>query len=328
MAKCQIQAIGKAIGAIANVTHTQPDIYIEDEHGEIVKIDLSLIGSGRSLVVEDLQDLVNFYLYTNETGTDAERLYINDTEAFNSSHFDLSRPTKVATHGWRSSYNASACTLVRDAYLKHGNYNIIVIDWSQLAYYDYVFLSQELPKIAQHISTFLNFLYSQGVDADNVTVVGHSLGAHIAGLSSYYATERAGYIVGLDPAGPLFTLKDERGRISELDGEYVLIIHTTCTIGLCNELGHADFYPNGAILQAGCTNGEVCGHGRAYEYFAESILYNDFPARKCDNYVEFELGLCNSNDIAYMGGAELNSNVTGKYFLNTNSKSLYGKGSI
>lgn len=63
------------------------------------------------------------------------------------------------------------------------------------------------------------------VDPANVHVIGHSLGAHIAG----YAGERVealGRITGLDPAEPYFQNMPEFVRLDPSDAKLVDTIHT------------------------------------------------------------------------------------------------------
>lgn len=62
---------------------------------------------------QDLPNLVFFYLYTRSNPTNPDRLILN-ANALRRSNFNPGRPTVIGTHGWRSSANAEACTLIRD----------------------------------------------------------------------------------------------------------------------------------------------------------------------------------------------------------------------
>jgi hypothetical protein len=80
-------------------------------------------------------------------------------------------------------------------------------------------------------------------------------------------------------------------------------------------LGTVDFYPNGGVrYQPGCPEAfdimnptgtgplSYCSHGKAWEFYAYSILHpTDFIAVKCGSYVDFLAGKCNNNPVAYMG---------------------------
>lgn len=61
----------------------------------------------------------------------------------------------------------------------------------------------------------------------------------------------------------------------------------------------------GGTAQPGCTWDMVgaCAHGRAYEYYIESISRPDFYAIKCESFEKFTTGTCSlTNEIAQMGG--------------------------
>lgn len=71
------------------------------------------------------------------------------------------------------------------------------------------------------------------------------------------------FLVGLDPAGPLFTKWPKSLKLDASDAEFVDVIHTDAGIfGYPRKIGHADFWPNQGISpQPGCTKAEV--HRRA-----------------------------------------------------------------
>lgn len=81
------------------------------------------------------------------------------------------------------------------AFLKHSDCNVIVIDWGSITFAPYIWASDRVLIVGKFAAKMISFLESKELDEKNLTVVGHSLGAHVAGLASYYATRRANYVV-------------------------------------------------------------------------------------------------------------------------------------
>lgn len=78
-------------------------------------------------------------------------------------------------------------------------------------------------------------------------------------------------IIGLDPAGPLFSVNTPAERLAIGDAEYVEAIHTNggaFGLGIGSPIGHADFFPNGGSIQAGCIT-NPCSHLRAVDLFSK-----------------------------------------------------------
>jgi len=113
-------------------------------------------------------------------------------------------------------------------------------------------------QVGEYIAAFIKFLGSEvQVCYSDIHVLGHSLGAHVAGYVGNYMRGRLGRITGLDPAGPAFEtpyLKDAAERLDSTDADFVDIIHTCAgSLGILRPIGHVDFYPNGGTFrQPGC----------------------------------------------------------------------------
>lgn len=113
-------------------------------------------------------------------------------------------------------------------------------------------------------------------------------------------------IVGLDPASPLFKFKDAGDRLADTDAEHVEVIHTSAGIlSISQAMGTVDFYPNGGKSQPGCgwDMSGACSHGRAHEFYIESIHRPLFHAFQCDSYDNLQKGNCSVvNEVQRMGG--------------------------
>lgn len=117
---------------------------------------------------------------------------------------------------------------LREAYHNHGNlFNVVIVDWSAASKNpNYVDAVQMVPLVGQAVAEFIMALHNvTGQPYDRVGLVGHSLGAHVAGFAgkSVLIASAVGFqsIVGLDPAGPGYTGNQQVHRLSSKDALYV-----------------------------------------------------------------------------------------------------------
>lgn len=103
-------------------------------------------------------------------------------------------------------------------------------------------------KAASALAELVEGLIRAGLRSSDLTVVGHSLGAHIAGLAGKKIAQfnKIGSIVGLDPAAILFNVNETELRLANTDAEYVQIIHTDTdggpfALGIGEPFGHGAF---------------------------------------------------------------------------------------
>ncbi|EDW45180.1 GM10147 [Drosophila sechellia] len=112
------------------------------------------------------------------------------------------------------------------------------------------------------------------------TVIGHSLGAHVAGYAGkQVGQKRVHTIVGLDPALPLFSYDKPDKRLSSKDAFYVKSIQTNGGVkGFVKPIGKATFYVSGGRKQPGCgvDLAGTCSHARSVLYYAEAVTENSF----------------------------------------------------
>ncbi|KYN16118.1 Pancreatic lipase-related protein 1 [Trachymyrmex cornetzi] len=303
--------------------------YVYDDNKNLVKLTLEDDHVEQSAYKNDsdLSKSVLFYLYKRNNPIKSEQLYVDDEDALKNSNFDLTKPTRIITHGWKSSGKSESCILIRDAYLQISDYNIIIIDWSAISSMSYISASGRVAVVGQYVATMIDFLVKYGMNSWETKVIGHSLGAHVVGIAAYNASTDIGYAVGLDPALPGFWSSGSGSRISKDDANYVEIIHTNSgLLGYSAPIGDIDFYPNGGQKQVGCGMdlGGSCSHARSYQYFAESITSHvGFLARSCDSFSKFKSGLCNDTHASMMGGHKSLFRPSGIYYLMTNPSSPF-----
>lgn len=264
---------------------------------------------------------VSFYLNTRLNPTDALIYTWDNIDEIVNSTFNPAHPTRITIHGWMNSAEGLINTLIRDEYLKVGEFNVIAIDWERISLFEYDSAVAALPEVGQLIARVVDRLNElELIDVDELSIIGHSLGAHLSGfVGKNVKTGLVGTIVGLDPAGPLFTVENADGRIDKEDAAYVEIIHTNDFLaGFPFPIGDADFFPNGGITQGCPIFG--CDHLIAFGFFAESISTTvGFWSSPCDNLDEIRLRQCTViGPYVPMGGEPSNrGRAKGIYFLRT-----------
>ncbi|XP_036329916.1 phospholipase A1-like [Rhagoletis pomonella] len=267
---------------------------------------------------------MNFYLFKQDFPDSGRELRISDTrEDILYAGFNPRQPTRIIIHGWISQSRGSFNRDVKNAYLKRGDFNVIVVDWSASAtnvnYFAVVKMIEgfgaQLARFTQHLKRSVN------ADYDHMYLIGHSLGAQIK-------PARYNTIFALDPAGPKFRHRSAEFRIDPADAKYVESIQTSGNLGFLEPTGNATFYPNYGFYQRKCYC-VGCSHIRAYKMFAESITTNvGFWGTRCKRREpEWE---CNeeapASDLYRMGG-EPAQKKSGIFYVKTSTSSPFALGS-
>lgn len=197
-------------------------------------------------------------------------------------------------------------------------------------------------EVGKAVARFVDYLTTIGLNLNELICVGHSLGAHTCGITGkHLRTGRMAAIVALDPARPLFHLKERNCR---LDYTGIIIIEFSTlnmyksltqvadTLGWNIQLGmqifirisdaFSHFVP--VIFHVSYLNvkkttkyqllihifrcslvviGEVCSHTRVHDLFLESLKHTSlFWATKCSSYNEIYNETCTPRaDKALMG---------------------------
>ncbi|KAH8306117.1 hypothetical protein KR018_001705, partial [Drosophila ironensis] len=274
---------------------------------------------------------VNFYLYTRKNPSTGQQ--IKATEAsIDASDFNPNNPTRITIHGWNSNYKDGVNTRIADAWFQYGDYNMIAVDWARGRSLEYASSVAAVSGAGQKVAALVDFLvtYKQ-MRLDTLEVVGFSLGAHVAGYTGkHLTTGRLGKLVGLDPASPLMSYSKPEKRLSSDDAVYVESIHTNgAVLGFKQPIGFASFYPNGGKTQPGCGLDATgsCSHTRSVLYYVESLLWNNFPSKKCNTYQLANKNQCGDQYSSIQMGASVNVFVAeGIFYVPVNKESPYGFG--
>uniref|UniRef100_A0A1A9V668 Lipase domain-containing protein n=1 Tax=Glossina austeni TaxID=7395 RepID=A0A1A9V668_GLOAU len=289
---------------------------------------------------------IHYDLYTPLNPYEGQILRTGDVRALKKSHFNPAWPVRIAIHGWAGKSTSCSNAALKDAYLSHGNFNVIIVDWSVISHdISYPRISQQLSEIAAHLVKFIRFLQREkDIELSKVYVIGHSAGSHIAGLAGkLLKPQQLGAIIALDPAGLAQLGLSADYRLAPDDALYVESIHTdTSHMGNPSfELSHAAFFPNWGQGQPQCPNATAaefdfaCDHFAALYYMAESVRNPKiFGAMKLSNSACMRgynctclTGSYECPADAFMGGEPVVPKV-GTYYLSTKANPPFGVGNV
>jgi pancreatic lipase-related protein 1 len=302
-----------------------------------------------------------FQLYTRANSATPDNLSAGNVSSIISSHFNSRLPVKFIVHGFLQNAAMDFIVSMKNALLNKNAMNVIVVGWGQGAGIPYSRAVANTRVVGAATAELISLLQQvTGIMAQQVHLIGHSLGAHVAGYAGAL-TPNLGRITGLDPAQPSFSGYGEAVRLDRADARFVDVIHSDAVTyntvqgyGMIEPVGHIDFYPNGGHHQPGChedrsvldfiedavyngmSTAEVtlsCSHERSTELFTSSIGLSSrssscsFLAVSCaseESYVRGECLDCGNHPCPVMGfDADRSFGARGVFYLNTTGASPF-----
>ncbi|XP_075224958.1 lipase member H-like [Lycorma delicatula] len=262
------------------------------------------------------------------------------------------------------SPHAQSTQLIIQGYVERGGSNVLGVDWKTLARGPwYGNAADEAQTAAKLLAEWMNKVVSNNYTSwDKIHVVGFSLGAQVAGLTSKYLPQgsRVGRLTGLDPARPMFDDKLPEDRLDAEDSDFTTVLHTCGGfLAFTDPIGHVDFFPNGGenpqppckdkILNGilhkpkngsarsfllrtdhGPTKvfaGLVCSHYIALALWVESLRPNTtMIARHCStwkNYLNNDCDKSVSGDYEVIMGENTPRSTRGTFFIETPEEVSY-----
>lgn len=273
---------------------------------------------------------IKFYLYTPESGRRGLRIDVRNPLSLELSGWNPNKMNVLIIHGFNGTESKSPMTILRNAYLSRGDYNIFTVDWEPLGKFPcYLSALSNTKLVAQCTAQLYAFMMDNGAASEDTTCVGHSLGAHICGMLSNYLSVKQHRIIGLDPARPLIDqYANNVWMLTRDDAEQVQIIHTNAGfLGEVNQVGHVDFCVNGGRMQPGCKGHWLrksrCSHFQSACYFASTIRNgNILMGRPCTSRCpkpKGKWGILPGNTIPM--GEDTPLNARGMYCVETGTNS-------
>ncbi|CAG9760472.1 unnamed protein product [Ceutorhynchus assimilis] len=259
---------------------------------------------------------------------------------------NVTKQTIIIIHGWLENHRRSWYKNVADQFFVNGDINFIEVDWERPARMPYVYSAKATRMVGNEVAQFIEDF---DLFSNEVYIIGHSLGAHIAGFAGKKYFEDTGEklkrITGLDPAGPYFRHAsiNPSERLDKDDAEIVDAIHTDAGFyGYENPIGSFDIYVNGGQrIQPGCLDewtiptsfGDMleksfCSHARSTKYFTEWISTGKFKCKFCTPLLEINLfndrcALHHNSDRQVLGFEDVTVDITGVCFAETNKEEPY-----
>ncbi|XP_017006713.2 pancreatic triacylglycerol lipase [Drosophila takahashii] len=283
-----------------------------------------------SAPIEGRSNEVSFYLYTQQNPTEGQEIKA-DASSIEDSHFDKNHGTRFVIHGWKGRYTDSMNVDITNAWLSRGDFNVIVVNWDRSQSVDYAMSVRGVPGAGTKVGEMIEYLHEHhGMSLETLKVIGHSLGAHVAGYAGkQVGNQRVHTIVGLDPALPLFSYDTPEKRLSSEDAFYVESIQTNGGVkGFVKPIGKATFYVSGGRKQPGCgvDIAGTCSHARSVLYYAEAVTENNFGTIQCQDYLAALANECGSTFSNVRLAEERNAdNVEGHFYVPVNSEAPFGK---
>ncbi|XP_031639650.1 phospholipase A1 4-like, partial [Contarinia nasturtii] len=253
---------------------------------------------------------IDIELYSPNHRVHPAVIQYNDIEKFGDEYFNKSWPTKVIIHGFISGNNwfddlaphfSEKIYGTNSGVLNH--HNLISINWRKGASYTYMCAHQFVESVGNLAGDFIyRASNAQKMNLSTVEIIGHSLGAHVAGFigKSVHSQSKGKMsiqrIIALDAAGPCFHsmippftclfLRHDL-ELKREDANEVIALHTNSrkimqvssifplfSKGYWGLLGTVDLWLNGGMVQDDNTN--ILSHLFAVKYYLH-IMYMEKP---------------------------------------------------
>ncbi|XP_058799609.1 inactive pancreatic lipase-related protein 1-like [Phymastichus coffea] len=205
---------------------------------------------------------IYFYAYVNNSEgkyTEPKEVEINLKNEVN---FDSEKRTTIIIPGYLNVRTTSwISSMVKELHkFQNQDTNVIVVQWFKNIIYSTA--AKAVDEVANKTANMLRTIFKKNGKPKFLHIIGHSLGAHIAGLTALKLKDTwfVDRVTGLDPARPI--LNNEKNATYKLNKDcanFVDVIHSNSdehesTFGFYEPMGHIDFYPNGGDHQPSCIN--------------------------------------------------------------------------
>lgn len=135
--------------------------------------------------------------FYSRTVTAGIELDITDPDEFASTDYSSTKTSVFVIHGWKNNYTTYMSQTIKNAYLTAADVNIFVVDWSSVAILDYISARSSVSALGEVLGEMISTMVDNQLLSLALTkIVGHSLGAHIAGNTGSELGGNVLYIAG------------------------------------------------------------------------------------------------------------------------------------
>ncbi|CAG9765026.1 unnamed protein product [Ceutorhynchus assimilis] len=328
-----------------------PATTVSQKNGNSTPPDIDqFLSSIFNLPLHAIQALAKYFIFSSKISSkDIEIISYkpnnkNETTNLSSTKdISLSADEKIViiVHGFQSQATADWVKSLASAYHNIGIKNTLAINWQKIAKQFYSTAAEATKMVGEMVGEWLfdNILQQNSSKLENIHLVGHSLGAHVAGfiakkISNLTDGEKVYRVSGLDVAAPLFEYPIKLPTTSRLDrddAQNVDVYHTDGGLfGFLSPTGQQDFYVNyGGPIQPGCEGNILesveCSHSFSHKLFTKTLNSSDYIAIRCDNTELAKTGECDNN-IAVTFGQNINGSDYGSFygFVDSNADPVIG----
>ncbi|XP_025262905.1 phospholipase A1-like isoform X2 [Camponotus floridanus] len=199
---------------------------------------------------------------------------------------DPSKPIFFLVHGFISSANTTNNYDLASKLVKKGG-TVFSLDWSTAAckngppglkLLEYPEAVKNTREIGQLMAKYvISLVKGCNIPLNNMTFIGHSLGAHVCSFAAKKIQntidDKVELIIGADPAAPLFEKNKCNERLCITDAKHIVVLHTSvlgftnaCNPSPCRLIGHVILQVNGGTKQPECAAVDVpCSHTRSLQ---------------------------------------------------------------
>ncbi|KAL0117658.1 hypothetical protein PUN28_008810 [Cardiocondyla obscurior] len=181
--------------------------------------------------------------------------------------------------------------------------NVVLLDWSIYSNGSYSTVFKNGEKVGRLFAQSIQLLVNSSADLSKIYIIGHSLGAHIAGIVGKCNSFKIPRITGLDPANPFFYPSGCYLRSN--DAAWVDVIHTDMGgYGTLFSTGTADYYVNGgyrpqpncSLISIPLSPQDLCSHQASVKVYADSKYKTaTYDAEECASYTQYRLNTILNN---------------------------------